>query len=155
MIHYIAINDIINIYDWYIRIDISDRDLFVLNMSIAGISLFIILYLYVRSHKKLVTEDILITILEKVNYLEVLNNQVLRNSVGRGKTWIDLLKNIGGTNMNEEYVRGVNSELIRAVKALNGAIASQPDTSAVLNAISTKLDNIISLLEGIKSNTTP
>ena len=57
--------------------------------------------------------------------------------------------------MNEEYVRGVNSELIRAVKALNGAMASQPDTSAVLNAISTKLDNIISLLDGIKSNTTP
>lgn len=56
-LHYIAINDIINIYDWYIGIDISDRDLFVLNMSIAGISLFIILYLYVRSHKKLVTED--------------------------------------------------------------------------------------------------
>lgn len=57
--------------------------------------------------------------------------------------------------MNEEYVRGVNSELIRAVKALNGAMASQPNTGAVLNAISTKLDNIISLLEGIKSNTTP
>lgn len=48
-LHYIAANDIINIYDWYIGIDISDRDLFVLNMSIAGISLFIILYLYVRS----------------------------------------------------------------------------------------------------------
>jgi hypothetical protein len=56
-LHYIAINDIINIYDWYIGIDISDRDLFVLIMSIAGISLFLILYLYVRSHKKLVTED--------------------------------------------------------------------------------------------------
>lgn len=48
-LHYIAVNDIINIYDWYIGIDISDRDLFVLNVSIAGISLFIILYLYVRS----------------------------------------------------------------------------------------------------------
>ena len=42
-LHYIAANDIINIYDQYIGIDISDRDLFVLNMSIAGISLFIIL----------------------------------------------------------------------------------------------------------------
>ena len=56
-LHYIAINDIINIYDWYIGIDISDRDLLVLNMSIAGISLFIILYLYVRSHQKLSAED--------------------------------------------------------------------------------------------------
>jgi hypothetical protein len=56
-LHYIAINDIINIYDWYIGIDISDKDLFVLNMSIAGISLFIILYLYVKSHKEPATKD--------------------------------------------------------------------------------------------------
>ena len=28
-LHYIAINDIINIYDWYIGIDISDRDLYI------------------------------------------------------------------------------------------------------------------------------
>lgn len=56
-LHYIAINDILNIYDWYIGIDISDRDLFVLNISIAGISLFIILYLYVKSHKKPTIKD--------------------------------------------------------------------------------------------------
>lgn len=59
-LHYVAVNDIINIiniYDWYIGIDISDRDLFVLDMSVAGISLFIILYLYVKSHKKSVTKD--------------------------------------------------------------------------------------------------
>lgn len=56
-LHYIAVNDIINIYDWYIGIDISDRDLFVLNISIAGVSLFIILYLYVKSHKKPVAKD--------------------------------------------------------------------------------------------------
>lgn len=56
-LHYIAVNDIINIYDWYIGIDISDRDLFVLNISIAGTSLFIILYLYAKSHKKLTIKD--------------------------------------------------------------------------------------------------
>lgn len=56
-LHYIAVNDIINIYDWYIGIDISDRDLFVLNISIAGVSLFIILYLYVESYKKPTAKD--------------------------------------------------------------------------------------------------
>lgn len=56
-LHYIAVNDIINIYDWYIGIDISDRDLFVLNISIAGASLFIILYLYAKSRKKLTIKD--------------------------------------------------------------------------------------------------
>ena len=52
-LHYIAVNDIINIYDWYIGISVTNRELFVLHMSITGISLFIILYLYVKSHKKL------------------------------------------------------------------------------------------------------
>lgn len=56
-LHYIAANDIINIYDWYIGIDISDRDLFVLNISITGASLFIILYLYAKSRKKLTIKD--------------------------------------------------------------------------------------------------
>lgn len=56
-LHYIAVNDIINIYDWYIGISVTNRELFVLHMSITGISLFIILYLYVKSHKKLIIED--------------------------------------------------------------------------------------------------
>lgn len=43
-LHYIAVNDIINIYDWYIGISVTNRELFVLHMSITGISLFIILY---------------------------------------------------------------------------------------------------------------
>lgn len=53
----VAVNDIINIYDWYIGISVTNRELFVLHMSITGISLFIILYLYVKSHKKLTIED--------------------------------------------------------------------------------------------------
>ena len=56
-LHYIAVNDIINIYDWYIGISVTNRELFVLHMSITGISLFIILYLYVKSHKKLTNID--------------------------------------------------------------------------------------------------
>lgn len=56
-LHYIVVNDIINIYDWYIGINISDRDLFILNMAIAGVSLFIILYLYVKSYKKPTVKD--------------------------------------------------------------------------------------------------
>lgn len=56
-LHYIAVNDIINIYDWYIGISVTNRELFVLHMSITGISLFIILYLYVKSHKKLTPKD--------------------------------------------------------------------------------------------------
>lgn len=38
-LHYIAVNDIINIYDWYIGISVTNRELFVLHMSITGISL--------------------------------------------------------------------------------------------------------------------
>lgn len=32
-LHYIAANDIINIYDWYIGISVTNRELFVLHMT--------------------------------------------------------------------------------------------------------------------------
>lgn len=51
-LHYIVINDLINLVDYYYTLPISDWQLLVLHMSIAGISLFIILYLYVKSHRK-------------------------------------------------------------------------------------------------------
>lgn len=51
-LHYIVINDLINLTDYYYTLPISDWELFVLHMSIAGVSLFIILYLYVKSHSK-------------------------------------------------------------------------------------------------------
>lgn len=51
-LHYIVINDLINLIDYYYTLPISDWELFILHMSIAGISLFIILYLYVKSHSK-------------------------------------------------------------------------------------------------------
>ena len=51
-LHYIVINDLINLTDYYYTLPVSDWELFILHMSIAGISLFIILYLYVKSHSK-------------------------------------------------------------------------------------------------------
>lgn len=51
-LHYVVINDLINLIDYYYTLPISDWELFILHMSIAGISLFIILYLYVKSRSK-------------------------------------------------------------------------------------------------------
>lgn len=54
---YILTNDIINIIDYYLNIPINDSQIIAMNCSIAGIMLFIILYLYVRSNKKSIKED--------------------------------------------------------------------------------------------------
>ena len=43
-IHYLAINWILNLYDYYIGIPINDRNLFLMYIIITGIFLFIILY---------------------------------------------------------------------------------------------------------------
>lgn len=51
-LHYIVINDLINLTDYYYTLPISDWELFILHMSIAGVLLFIILYLYVKSNSK-------------------------------------------------------------------------------------------------------
>lgn len=51
-LHYIVVNDLINLTDYYYTLPISDLELFILHMSIVGVSLFIILYLYVKSHSK-------------------------------------------------------------------------------------------------------
>lgn len=42
-IYYIIISDIINYYDLYIGIPINNRNLFIINMIIAGIFIFLIL----------------------------------------------------------------------------------------------------------------
>lgn len=51
-LHYIVVTTAINIYDTYVGVPLSDRDLFTVYLSITGIFLFLILYLYVKSHKK-------------------------------------------------------------------------------------------------------
>ena len=56
-LHYIVLNTAINTYDMYIGVPLADRGIFTLYLSIAGIFLFIILYLYVKNHKKPITED--------------------------------------------------------------------------------------------------
>ena len=53
-LHYIVVNDSINLIDYYYTIPISDWELFIIQMSIAGIALFIILYLYVKNHRKII-----------------------------------------------------------------------------------------------------
>ena len=59
-LHYVVICDIITLYDYYIGIPISAVALFLINLIIAGISLFIILYLHqkhVRSNKEILTAN--------------------------------------------------------------------------------------------------
>ena len=47
-IHYITVNWVLNIYDYYIGIPLSNKGLFLLYMIITGITLFIILYLRIK-----------------------------------------------------------------------------------------------------------
>lgn len=44
-LHYILISNSVALYDYHVGIPLSDVNLFALNMIIAGVSLFIILYL--------------------------------------------------------------------------------------------------------------
>lgn len=53
-IHYITLIWVLNIIDLYIGIPIGDFYYLLLQLIIAGISLFIILYLYVKNHRKIV-----------------------------------------------------------------------------------------------------
>ena len=50
-LHYITINELILILDTHIGLPISDLEYFCLQMSIFGLSLFLFLYLYVKSNK--------------------------------------------------------------------------------------------------------
>ena len=51
-LYYILIVDIINIIDYYIGIPISDFQLLMLHSIITGISLFMILFLYLKIKRK-------------------------------------------------------------------------------------------------------
>lgn len=54
---YIFITDVINIIDYYIGIPITDFELLIVHSIITGISLFIILLVYVKDHKRVIRED--------------------------------------------------------------------------------------------------
>ena len=54
-LHYVAVTNLICIYDTYVGIPISDGVLFIVNISIAGMFLFIILYL--KRHEQFLKES--------------------------------------------------------------------------------------------------
>lgn len=55
-LHYIVVNNAINIYDYYVGISITAKELLAIHLIIAGICLIIILYLYVKTNKKTTIE---------------------------------------------------------------------------------------------------
>lgn len=56
-LYYILVSDVVNIIDYYIGIPLSTFNILVLHFSIAGLFLFLILYLYVKHHKKPAEEN--------------------------------------------------------------------------------------------------
>lgn len=54
---YILVSDIINIFDYYFYLPINDSGMYLINFSVIGVFLYIILYLYVKSNKKSTTKD--------------------------------------------------------------------------------------------------
>lgn len=55
-LYYILVSDMVNIIDYYIGIPIDTYHYIMLHFAIAGIFLFLILYSYVKCHKKPVEE---------------------------------------------------------------------------------------------------
>lgn len=51
-LHYITLNWVLNIVDYYWGIPVSDKGMFLIYMMITGIFLFIIIYLYLKTKKK-------------------------------------------------------------------------------------------------------
>ena len=51
-LHYVTLNWVINIYDYYIGVPLSDRNMLALYLIITCVFLFVILYLYLKSRKK-------------------------------------------------------------------------------------------------------
>lgn len=51
-LHYVTANELLNTYDTHIGVPLDDRGFFCLHLIIIGISLFLILYLYVKTNKK-------------------------------------------------------------------------------------------------------
>lgn len=56
-IHYVALTQLLSTIDFYVNIPLDDRELLVMYLSLSGIFIFIILYLYVKNHKKLAIKD--------------------------------------------------------------------------------------------------
>lgn len=56
-LHYIVVITVLNTYDYYVGIPVSDLHLLITYQIITGVCLFTILYLYVKSHKKPTGKD--------------------------------------------------------------------------------------------------
>lgn len=56
-LYYVLVSDLVSIYDFYIGIPVSDIDTSLIQFSIAGIFLFLILYFYVKYHKKAIRKN--------------------------------------------------------------------------------------------------
>ena len=55
-LHFIVVNNIINIYDWYIGIPIGLVEMILLEVILVGITVFLMIYLHERSNKKSATK---------------------------------------------------------------------------------------------------
>lgn len=56
-LHYTVITNAVNIYDYYVGIPLETRELLCVHAAVTGICLFLILYMYVKSHKKPAAEN--------------------------------------------------------------------------------------------------
>ena len=50
-LYYMILTSCINLYDWYIGIPIDNKELFILHIILSGITMFVILYLYLKSRR--------------------------------------------------------------------------------------------------------
>ena len=57
-LHYVVVNDLLSIYDYHIGIPISDIELFLVHIILAGITLYLILYLHMKHNDKDTAEPI-------------------------------------------------------------------------------------------------
>ena len=48
-LYYMCMCSCINLYDWYIGIPVSNKELLILHLIVSGIAMFVILYLYLKS----------------------------------------------------------------------------------------------------------
>lgn len=55
-LHFIVVNNIINIYDWYIGIPLGLVEMILIEVLLVGITIFLIIYLHEKNHKKLTSK---------------------------------------------------------------------------------------------------
>lgn len=56
-LHFIVVNNIINIYDWYIGIPIGLIEMILLEVILVGITIFLAIYLHEKNNKKLAVRN--------------------------------------------------------------------------------------------------